>query len=159
MKKNLLNEILAPLGLGLLSAALWAGDTAIVDGQNAEDVVGQTDAGGNAVFTDGTPYDSQRLEGFNLPYDVEVDTVSHRLFVCDYSSSRIMVYDLDSSNALVDRTADRVLGQTGFYQNLNGTTANTLNFITGIDFHAGSNRLFVADQGNTRHYLRRGHYF
>ncbi|MBK8870389.1 MAG: hypothetical protein IPN19_04950 [Elusimicrobia bacterium] len=51
MKKDLLRKILAPLGLVVLSAALRAGDVALTDGQNAEDVVGQTDVNGAGVFT------------------------------------------------------------------------------------------------------------
>lgn len=50
MKRNLFRQILAPLGLVVLSAALRAGDTAISDGQNAEDVLGQTDGGGGGGF-------------------------------------------------------------------------------------------------------------
>jgi DNA-binding beta-propeller fold protein YncE len=145
MNVRCLFKCLAPLGVGLFAAALWAGDVAISDGQNAEDVLGQTDGGGAGVFTQGTPYSSVALQGFNMPYGVDIDTVSHRLFVADRYSSRIMEYDLDSSNVLVDRTADHVLGQTNFYGNLYGTTKNTLSYPNNLDFDPASNRLFVAD--------------
>jgi predicted nucleotidyltransferase/6-phosphogluconolactonase (cycloisomerase 2 family) len=141
---------LALLGVLAFVSVLRAGDVALSDGQNAEDVVGQYDSGGNPVFNQGTAFNSQRLEGFNLPYDVQVDTVSHRLFVLEYRSSRIMVYDLDSSNNLVDRTADNVLGQTNFFTNNAALSQNRLYSCQGFLFDATSNRLFVGDSGNNR---------
>jgi hypothetical protein len=67
MNRNLFKKILAPWGLVVLSAALRAADTGIVNGQDAIDVWGQTDGSGNPIFTEGTPYESQRLEGYQLP--------------------------------------------------------------------------------------------
>jgi DNA-binding beta-propeller fold protein YncE len=141
---------LALLGILTFVSVLRAGDVALSDGQNAEDVVGQFDGSGNPLFDQGSPFNSQRLEGFNLPYDVQVDTVSHRLFILDYSSNRIMVYDLDSSNTLVDRTADHVLGQTSFYNMTTSIAQNTLSGPVGFAFDGGSNRLFVSDNGRNR---------
>ncbi|MBK8870453.1 MAG: hypothetical protein IPN19_05275 [Elusimicrobia bacterium] len=91
MKKDLLRKILAPLGLVVLSAALRAGDTAIVDGQNAEDVVGQTDGNGAGVFTQGGFYNTQVLKGFDTPQGVAIDTTIHRLFVADNGANPIPI--------------------------------------------------------------------
>ncbi|MBL8024717.1 MAG: hypothetical protein JNK54_10650, partial [Elusimicrobia bacterium] len=111
---------LAHLGFLVFVSVLRAGDVPLSDGQNAENLVGQTDVGGNPVYTQGSPYNSQRLDGLNRPYDVAVDTVTHRLFVADTISSRVLEYDLNSSNVLVDRSPDHVLGQTSFYWNNGG---------------------------------------
>jgi DNA-binding beta-propeller fold protein YncE len=149
MKRNLFKIFLAPLGLVVLSAALWAGDTAISDGQNAEDVIGQTTSGA-PDFNSGTLYDSQSLLGLNVTYDVAVDTVSHRLFVADTNTHRVLVYDLNSSNVIVDRTPDYVLGQSNFLTNNMVTTINSLFSPTSVDFDSAGNQLFVAGIGNER---------
>jgi 6-phosphogluconolactonase (cycloisomerase 2 family) len=149
MKRNLFKIFLAPLGLVVLSAALWAGDTAISDGQNAEDVIGQTTSGA-PDFNSGTLYDSQSLLGLNVTYDVAVDTVSHRLFVADTNTHRVLVYDLNSSNVIVDRTPDYVLGQSNFLTNNMVNTINSLFSPTSVDFDSAGNQLFVAGIGNER---------
>lgn len=111
---------------------------------------GQTDGGGNPVYTQGTPYNSQRLEGLSFP-----TTFRSIPSPTGYSSwitilTVILVYDLDSSNTLVDRTAKHVLGQVDFYSNKSGFAINRLSYATGINFDAGSNRLFVADRNSNR---------
>jgi DNA-binding beta-propeller fold protein YncE len=150
MNRRCVLKLLVPLGVLAFVASLRAGDVPLTDGQNAEDVVGQFDGGGNPVFTQGSPYNSQPLNGLNLPYDVAIDTAGHRLFVSDSYSNRVLVYDLNSSNDLVDRAADHVLGQTNFYNNSSGLSQNRMYSLIGLHFDAGSNRLFVADNGNSR---------
>jgi hypothetical protein len=104
-----------PWGLGYLLPPSGRGTLLFPTGKMPRTFLVRPMAGGAGVFTQGTPYSSVALQGFNMPYGVDIDTVSHRLFVADRYSSRIMEYDLDSSNVLVDRTADHVLGQTNFY--------------------------------------------
>jgi 6-phosphogluconolactonase (cycloisomerase 2 family)/predicted nucleotidyltransferase len=131
-------------------ASLWAGDVAISDGQNAEDVVGQTDSGGVGVYTQRGDYNSQLLKGIQLPQNVAIDTATHRLFVTDNGADRVLVYDLDSSNILTDRTADYVIGQANFYDNSAAVTQARLSYPTGLAFDSAANRLFVADSSSDR---------
>lgn len=47
---------LAPVGFLAFVSVLRAGDVALSDGQNAENIVGQTDGGGAGVYTQGGPF-------------------------------------------------------------------------------------------------------
>lgn len=88
--------------------------TTIANGENAVNVVGQTDGDGNGVYTTNVTYHGAVQQGVDYAYDVVVDTTSHRLFVADYFSRRVLVYELDARNILVDRTPDHLLGQSDF---------------------------------------------
>jgi DNA-binding beta-propeller fold protein YncE len=148
MTQSLLKN-LSLMGSLVFAVALQAADGPLVNGQNAENVVGQSTPEGGPDFDNVGPYDTALLTGLHKPYDVTIDTISHRLFVAD-AAHRILVYDLDSSNILVDRTPDNVLGQADLYGDALGTTQNRLYYPTGLDFDANSNRLFVADYSNSR---------
>ncbi len=139
-----------PLGGLLFSPFLRAADIALYDGQNAEDAVGQTDGSGGPSFTNSGPFNSSLLNGLNNVYDVEVDTITHRLFVADQSTNRILEFDLDSSNVLVDRNPDHLLGQTDFYGSDYGTQVNRFYYPYSMAFDPASNRLFAVDQSNRR---------
>ncbi len=86
----------------------------------------------------------------NVPFSTALDSVHHRLFVSDTTANRVLIYDLDSQNQLLDHVADNVLGQT----DLNGTNPGAghagFNHTAGVAYDAIDNRLFVADQGNGR---------
>jgi DNA-binding beta-propeller fold protein YncE len=89
-------------------------------------------------------------DGFNSPQGVAVDTVSHRLFVSDGSNNRVLVFNLDNSNNLPDRTADYVLGQPNFSSRSSGTTQSTLSLPRHLAVDSANSRLFVADWLNSR---------
>jgi len=76
--------------------------------------------------------------------------VGHRLFVSDYYNHRVLVFDLDTNNNFVDRTADHVLGQPNFTSNDPTTTATGLIYPHGLTYDVTGQRLFVADQHNHR---------
>jgi DNA-binding beta-propeller fold protein YncE len=124
--------------------------TTITNGENAENVAGQTDGAGNVVYTTARGYDGAPLKGFEYPYDVAVDTVSHRLFVTDYYGNRVLVYDLDSSNTLVDRTFDHVLGQTDGGLIRLETIQSSIANPAGVVFDPPTNQLFVSAYGQNR---------
>lgn len=89
-------------------------------------------------------YDGATDKGCDNPYDVVLDTTAHRLFVGDFVGNRVLVYNLDASNTLVDRTADNVLGQTNL-KTINGiTTQNTIYGASGLAFDPATNRLFTS---------------
>jgi hypothetical protein len=106
----------------------------ITDGENADNVIGQTDGMGGGVYTTQGVYDGAAVAGFDLPAAVEVDTVAHRLFVADYNTHRVLEYDLDASNTLVDRTIDHFLGQLEITRNLPTTTAYSTYGPTSLAF-------------------------
>ncbi|MBK8870390.1 MAG: NHL repeat-containing protein [Elusimicrobia bacterium] len=124
--------------------------TTITNGENAENVVGQTDGGGGASFTTRGLYDGLPAVGFQRVQDVVVDTTTHRLFVADFYTSRVAIYNLDVSNTLVDRTIDNVLGQDMVTQGLTETTQSSLYYANGLALDPATNRLFVSDYNNDR---------
>ncbi|MBL8024699.1 MAG: gliding motility-associated C-terminal domain-containing protein [Elusimicrobia bacterium] len=137
------------LGLLLFFYVAQAADGPIVNGQNAENVVGQSTPDGGPDFDNVGPYDTALLTGLFFPYDIVIDTTTHRLFVTD-AAHRILVYDLNTSNILVDRTPEHVIGQLDFYGDAPGTDKHRLLYPKGMDYDAVSNRLFVADYWNHR---------
>lgn len=121
----------------------------------AIELIGQTDFNSSIPNTfNPTNY------GFESPEGLAVDTVNHRLFVADYGeyAHRVLVFNLNSNNELVDKTADYVLGQSSMTERADSdctdsdypATANTLCEPRGMDVDEVNNRLFVADADNNR---------
>ncbi|MCA9344046.1 NHL repeat-containing protein, partial [Candidatus Saccharibacteria bacterium] len=86
-----------------------------------------------------------------------VDTINHRLFVSDNGeyANRILVFNLNSSNQLVDTEADYVIGQTSLTANSADCdnadpTASNLCEPEGMAVDEDNNRLFVADSDYNR---------
>lgn len=86
--------------------------------------------------------------------DTAIDKDGHRLFVTDPINNRVLVYNLNSSNVPIDRTADYVFGQSDFISNEPGLTQSSLNNPVGLAFYQDVGKtvklLFVADRGNSR---------
>ena len=76
--------------------------------------------------------------------------MNHRLFIADSGNNRVLEFDLNSSNQLVDKTPDHVLGQATFYTNTAATTQSGMSRPSGLAYDSTNNRLFVADQTNSR---------
>lgn len=87
--------------------------------------------------------------GMDMPAGSVVDTVNHRLFVSEFNNNRVLVYNLNNSNALLDRLPDYVLGQRNFFRRDSSTSQTGLRSPTGLAFD-GANRLFVSDTNNHR---------
>lgn len=102
------------------------------------------------ISTTGRVNNAPNMLGLNTPYGVALDTTGHRLFISDSSNNRILGYDLDATNVLVDYQPDYVLGQSNFYSNSANTTIDGLNSPQGIVFDDDNDRLFVSDNGNSR---------
>ena len=140
---------LALLGSFFILAG-WPARAVISDGMNAENILGQLDDSDNPVWTTAVPNYRPSAQGFNSAYAVVVDTTSHRLFVADYFNSRVLEFDMDSSNNLVDHTADHVLGQSNFTGFLYHTTQDGMYYPAGLAYDPGGQRLFVSDYINHR---------
>ena len=123
--------------------------TSISDGENAVDGFGQLDSDGNMDFsTSTTP--SFYIYTFDEAHDIAIDTLNHRLFVADPEHSRVLVFDLNSSNDLVDEMPDYVLGQADFIATSANFTQSGLSAPHSVAFDGTTNRLFVTDTSNSR---------
>src|SRR3989344_3804853 len=121
---------------------------------NASDLLGQMDDSGNILYTRSDANNLQpNSRGLSGPNAVATDTTNHRLFVVDYLNNRVLVFNLDASNNLIDRVADYVLGQPDFTSNTannGGRNAATMSSPVNAIFDPVHNRLFVADASNNR---------
>ncbi|MBP7845916.1 MAG: NHL repeat-containing protein, partial [Candidatus Pacebacteria bacterium] len=88
--------------------------------------------------------------GFDLPGDTGIDYVNHRMFIADALNNRILVFDLNESNEIVDYEADYVLGQVDFSTNDVGVDAISLNTPIYLVVDQNNERLFVSDTNNNR---------
>jgi 6-phosphogluconolactonase (cycloisomerase 2 family) len=122
----------------------------ITNGENAVDLVGQYDDNLNPVYTKFGANDGPNRWGYDFSTDVKIDEVAHRLFALDTNNSRVLVYNLDANNILVDHQPDYVLGQPNFYTGTPLTTQAGLRSPWGIEIDSENQRLFVAESGNNR---------
>src|SRR5665213_3762993 len=88
---------------------------------NASDVIGQIDSADITSYTSATANNGDNAVGMNSPWDIALDTTNHRLFVADAFNNRVIVYNLNSSNAITSRVAVNVLGQNTFGASLSNT--------------------------------------
>ncbi len=130
-----------------------------VNGMNAVDNIGHTadgTANGTPVYTytAGTrPNDASATAtnfGVDSQADAEVDTVNHRLFVADPAHNRVLVFNLNSNNNLIDHTADYVFGQSSFTGLSGATTSAGMSGPSRLAYDSANNRLFVSDASNNR---------
>jgi DNA-binding beta-propeller fold protein YncE len=115
--------------------------TSITDGEDAVHVLGQPD------YTPLTyiPPDDSSFIGVG---GMTIDTVSQLLYVSDDIGNRVLVFNV---NAISDgEPAVHVLGQPDFTTVSTSTTASGLNNPHGVTYNPNTNRLFVADEGNSR---------
>ena len=82
----------------------------ITNGMSATSILGQSDY--SSSYPNGVVQPNNY--GFYYPNAVALDPTNHRLFVADEYNSRIMVFDLDSNNNIISKTASYVLGQLNF---------------------------------------------
>ena len=128
----------------------------ISDGEDATDLIGQYDGTSltNPVpsFTRTSANDAPNSLGFSIPRAVAVDTVHHRLFVADGNNHRVLEFDLDSNNQLLDHVPDRVLGQADFISNSSGASASRfdLSLSASLFYDSAHDRLFVAAGSQNR---------
>ena len=109
---------------------------------------GMNSINNSLLFQQITQYESnQSIYDENTSY---VDTTDHILFVADPDNNRVLVFDLNLENVLIDDTPDYVLGQPDFTTSTPGTTQSTLSGPTGIAYDPESEKLFVADTNNNR---------
>ena len=127
----------------------------------ATDLLGQINNNGTPNFLGTKPNGGEKgspstKTSLSFSSTVAEDLTNHRLFVADSGNNRVLVYNLDESNNLLDHSADFELGQasvdgsTEFVTNSTGTSRNSLSTPTAVVYDSARNLLFVADNGNHR---------
>jgi Concanavalin A-like lectin/glucanases superfamily len=112
----------------------------VTAGEPAAYVLGQPD------FTTGTGALSQA--GMNGPGNFALDAAHNRLFVPDYTNSRVLEYDTSAiSNGM---NAAHVLGQGNFTTGTAAHTSTGMSGPLGAAYDSVHDRLFVADTNNSR---------
>lgn len=118
----------------------------------ASDLLGQLDSSYNPNFSTAYTQNTRTPNdiGFSSPNGIFVDTVDHRLFVFE-QTPRVLIFNLDSSNNLIDHRADHVIGQPNFTSSGTGVTRSTFgNSSSRITYDYENKRLFVVDVANNR---------
>ena len=113
---------------------------------SASDLLGQLDGSDQPVFTTNAANNGAGMvneRGVSYVTDVLIDSVHHRLFISDQGNNRVLVFNLDNDNNLIDRVADYILGQPDF------TTSTTRtdqagNVALGLAYDSDRDLLFVA---------------
>ncbi len=127
----------------------------ISNGQNASDLLGQYDETSFSnpvpVYTKSATNNGPNKFGFSSPQAAVLDSVNHRLFVSDGGGAhRVLVYNLDVNNQLIDRVPDNVLGQSSFGTGTAAVTQAGLSSPRGLAYDPIGNRLFVGQPGGQR---------
>ena len=84
--------------------------------------------------------------------DVSLDTVDHRLFVSDNYGHRVLIYQLDRMNRILDRGASWALGQPDTQTSVlrPGQDATSVKLPLAVEYDDSHKRLFVADTWSDR---------
>lgn len=116
--------------------------TSITDGENAENVLGQS------LFTTSTSGNSSTQMG--QPLAVEYYDGQNKLFVSDSANARVLVFD---TTAVADgEAATNVLGQAGFGTSTSGVSSTAILGAFGLDINTTNGILYVSD-GNANRIL------
>ncbi len=150
------------IGFNQLNASLYVSDCGgnrimifdvneIINGENAVDLIGQYDGSENVDWTTANINNqTPNANGFSNPKRILIDYNDHRMFISDSGNNRVLVYNLDTHNRLVDTTPDFVLGQADFNSNLVTTTLNSIYTPRGLAFDTTRKLLFVSQYSSNR---------
>lgn len=133
----------------LILAGFPGGAVSAPGAYQASDVLGQADFDSNTANA-GAGFGVSGPDGFSGPNTIAIDPAHHRLFVADQENNRVLVFNMDAQNNLLDKTADYVLGQPDFTTFSSGTTQTKMRRPRGLDYDAAHDRLFVSEIGNRR---------
>ncbi|HEY1037426.1 MAG TPA: peptidoglycan-binding protein [Candidatus Paceibacterota bacterium] len=116
----------------------------ITNGMEAVGVLGQFEDGGitQSFAKSGTNNGPNRF-GLVDPRKIEMDIIGKRLFATDETNNRVLVYNLNPDNTLIDSLPDYVLGQASFNTNSAGLGASGLTLPRGLEYDAENERLFI----------------
>ncbi len=119
-------------------------------GMPAFDVLGHYGDDGEPDFNARAAYG--RINGrYVYPRAVALDPVDHRLFVNDQYNNRVVAYQLDAENRIVDREATVILGQPDAHSGqLRGINSNTMLIPLALAYDVNNKQLFVGDGWSNR---------
>ena len=114
--------------------------------------IGHINPDGEPDFLSRSANDRITPRGWTQGRDVTVDTVDHRLIMSDNYSHRVMIFELDRMNRLLERGATWVFGQEDPASAvlLPGRDATTIKLPLAVEYDESHKRLFVADSWNNR---------
>ena len=122
-------------------------------GQSASNALGQL-SNTDVVDFYGNAINNPQANGLHAPSGIAVNRSGHRLYVADTANNRVLVYNLNAANQLIDTVADFVIGQQSFSQvsanQGSGVDRYTLSSPTGLTYDDSNQRLYIADSGNNR---------
>ena len=120
------------------------------NGLPAVEVVGHLNDDGHTDFERRSAND--RATPRNIyPRDVELDPIDHRLFAIDQYNNRVLVWQLDSQNRVLDRDAKWVYGQPDLYSGeLYPIGPTTIKIPLAVTYDPHHKRAFVSDGWGNR---------
>lgn len=119
-------------------------------GMRAFDVLGHYGPDGEPDFDARAAY-GRINDRYVYPRAVALDPVDHRLFVNDQYNNRVVMYELDVENRIVDRAAKVILGQPDAHSGqLRDIAANTMQIPLALAYDVNDKRLYVGDGWNNR---------
>ena len=113
-------------------------------------MVGHLDDEMNSDFTRRSAND--RVNGRNVyPRDVALDPIDHRLVAIDQYNNRVLVWQLDSQNRVLEREAGWVIGQPDLYTAaLRPMGPDTIKIPLAVAYDTADKRIFVSDGWGNR---------
>ena len=116
------------------------------------DQLGHINPEGEPDFLARSPNDRISPRYWTQGRDVSIDRVDHRLFMSDNYGHRVMIFELDRMNRLLERGATWVLGQENTSTSVlrPGRDASTIKLPMSVEYDESNKRLFVADTWNDR---------
>ena len=116
------------------------------------DQIGHINPEGEPDFESRSANDRTSPRYWTQARDVSLDSVDHRLFVSDNYGHRIMIFQLDRMNRILERGARWVLGQPDGSTSLlrDERNASTVKLPLAVEYDESHKRLFVADTWSDR---------
>ena len=120
-------------------------------GMDAIDVIGHETTDGEPDFDNRMAQGHLDARSLAAARELVLDPVDHRLFVADQYNHRVVVWQLDNLNRIVDRDARWVLGQPDINTSLMGPpTAQNMTVPIAAAYDTATKRLFVGDGYHNR---------
>ena len=115
------------------------------NGLEAVDVIGHVDDFGEDDFDSRVANDRLDARTVTAARAVALDTVDHRLWAADEYNNRVIGFQLDTHNRLLDREASWVFGQNDFHTAHARRTRTGMNVPLAVAYDEVDKRLYVGD--------------
>jgi len=122
----------------------------LTNGPDAVDVIGHIDDLGRVDFHGRDANDG--IDAYVGAYvrAVALDTVDNRLFAADQYNNRVVAFQLDAQNRILERKARWVFGQEDLHSAVSKRTAKNLRIPLALAYDRVDKRLYVGDSWNDR---------